>query len=94
MSIQPERKNIKLVRLHKNKVFEVLPNIENTLKYDHLKILIALFHELEDIESEACLELEKIKKITGLTKFEINLRLHKLERLKLISTYTYEIQNH
>ena len=94
MSIKPKSRSIKFIKLHENKVFEIIPDIENTLEYNHLKILVALLHkltELKDNQSKTCLDLELIKKITGLTTFEINICLYRLEALMIISTYEIEI---
>lgn len=94
MSIKPKSKNIKFIKLNKNKVFQILPDIENTLEYNHLKILIALLNELAELENnqpEAYLDLEKITKSTGLTTFETNICLYRLEILTIVSTYETEI---
>ena len=89
-------KNIKFIKLNKNRVFEILPDIENILEYNHIKILIALFHELSELKDnkpEACFKLEQITKSTGLTTFEANICLYRLEILTIVSTYETEIYN-
>ena len=97
MSIKPKSKNIKFIRLNKNKVPEIIPDIENTLEYNHLKILMALLHELAELkenQSEVCLKLEQITKSTGLTAFEANICLYRLEILTIVDTYETEVYSY
>ena len=97
MSIQLKSKNIKFIKLSTAKVFQILPDIENSLEYNHLNILVALLHELTEIENnkpEACLELEQIKESTGLTTFEINICLCRLQILAIVSIYEVRIYSY